>query len=227
MVVEIETDKVVGVTTSDVLLEGQLSVPSDSAGIVLFAHGSGSSRHSPRNRFVAHKLQERGLATLLIDLLTEEEEEVDRLTREYRFNIPMLAKRLVGAVDWLHRQPETSALQIGLFGSSTGAGAALIAAHETPSHVGAVVSRGGRPDLADKALSHVQTPTLLIVGGKDAQVIELNQQAMEQMPSTVDLEVIPGASHLFQESGTLEVVAQLAGDWFTKYLKHPTTSPAS
>jgi putative phosphoribosyl transferase len=200
-----------------VVLEGDLQVPDHAAGVVLFAHGSGSGRHSSRNKFVADELRAAGLATLLIDLLTREEEAIDQHTAHLRFDIPLLAERLVATTHWLVQEPSTRALQIGYFGASTGAGAALVAAAAEPERVGAVVSRGGRPDLAGKALPLVQAPTLLIVGGRDLQVIELNRMAMARMQAKTRLEIVPGASHLFEEPGTLEVVAQLARDWFLQY----------
>jgi dienelactone hydrolase len=200
-------------------LPGDLGLPVDAHGIVLFAHGSGSSRHSPRNQFVARTLERRNLATLLIDLLTPEEEVVDDRTAEYRFDIPMLAGRLVTIVDWLRRRKDTSSLPIGLFGASTGGGAALIAAADRPREIAAVVSRGGRPDLAGAALPKVTTPTLLIVGGFDTPVIEMNRDAMKQMRGEVKLEIVPGATHLFEEPGTLERVAELAGAWFEHHLQ--------
>lgn len=202
----------------DVNLEGMLHLPANPQGIVLFAHGSGSSRHSPRNQSVARVLNNAGLATLLFDLLTPEEEAVDVRTRQIRFDIELLARRLAGAIDWLTHRDETRPLNIGLFGASTGAAAALMAAVRRPSFVSAVVSRGGRPDLAGAALVNVQAPTLLIVGGSDETVIELNRQAMAQMRSAVRLDTVPGASHLFEESGALETVAALAQNWFLKYL---------
>jgi pimeloyl-ACP methyl ester carboxylesterase len=200
-------------------LPGDLGMPTEPHGIVLFAHGSGSSRHSPRNQYVARTLEHRHLGTLLIDLLTPEEEAIDDRTAEYRFDIPMLARRLVTIVDWLRLRKETASLPIGLFGASTGGGAALIAAAERPREIAAVVSRGGRPDLADAALPKVTTPTLLIVGGFDAPVIEMNRDAMKQMRGEVKLEIVPGATHLFEERGTLERVAELAGTWFAKHLQ--------
>jgi dienelactone hydrolase len=205
-------------------LPGDLGMPTDPHGIVLFAHGSGSSRHSPRNQYVARTLEHRHLATLLIDLLTPEEEAIDDRTAEHRFDIPMLAGRLVTIVDWLRRRKDTASLPIGLFGASTGGGAALIAASERPREIAAVVSRGGRPDLADAALPKVTTPTLLIVGGFDAPVIEMNRDAMKQMRGEVKLEIVPGATHLFEEPGTLERVAELAGTWFTKHLQPAVTA---
>ncbi|MDQ3707298.1 MAG: dienelactone hydrolase family protein [Chloroflexota bacterium] len=211
-------ERVVQVTAGPVTLEGNLVVPPDGIGVVLFAHGSGSSRHSPRNRYVAGVLQEAGLATLLVDLLTQQEEQVDMRTAHLRFDIGMLAERLVWATDWLAQQPETANLRVGYFGASTGGGAALVAAAERPHSVAAVVSRGGRPDLAGPALPRVTAPTLLIVGGNDPIVIQLNQQAEAQMRGEVQLTIVPGASHLFEERGTLEEVARLARDWFLRYL---------
>ena len=209
----------VSVAVGKAILNGDLFVPPRARGVVLFAHGSGSSRHSPRNRFVARELQDGGLATLLIDLLTPEEEAIDRRTRHMRFDIGLLADRLIGAVDWLTARPATRDLRIGLFGASTGAAAALVAAAKRPEAVGAVVSRGGRPDLAGRSLSRVTTPTLLIVGGFDAPVIQMNRDAMRQMSAEVRLEIVPGATHLFEEPGTLERVADLAGQWFARYLR--------
>jgi dienelactone hydrolase len=195
-------------------LFGNLHIPNEAAALVLFAHGSGSSRHSPRNQFVAHTLNNAGLATLLFDLLTPEEESIDARTAELRFNIGLLAERLVHATKWAKQQEQTRDLRIAYFGSSTGGGAALVAAAEVPADVGAVVSRGGRPDLADKALPKVQAPTLLIVGGDDDVVVELNEQARDRMSCEVKLEIVPGATHLFEEPGALEKVAKLASDWF-------------
>ncbi|MBV9849635.1 MAG: dienelactone hydrolase family protein [Armatimonadetes bacterium] len=199
-------------------LDGDLAVPDGAAGVVLFAHGSGSSRHSPRNQYVAQTLQQAGLATLLMDLLTAEEEAVDERTRHLRFDIGLLAARLVQAIDWLAQEPTTRHLSLGCFGASTGAGAALVAAAHRPERVKAVVSRGGRPDLAGDALPQVQAPTLLIVGGGDAPVIELNRQAVSRMAAGTRLEIVPGATHLFEEPGTLEQVAHLAAGWFTRHL---------
>ena len=195
-------------------LAGNLNIPVSATALVLFAHGSGSSRHSPRNQFVARTLYDTGLATLLFDLLTPEEELVDTRTAELRFDIDLLAKRLVHATKWAKRQEQTRDLRIGYFGSSTGGGAALVAAAQLPNDVDAVVSRGGRPDLAGAALPKVQAPTLLIVGGQDDVVIELNERARDQMRCKVKLEIIPGATHLFEEPGALEQVAKLASDWF-------------
>lgn len=200
-------------------LEGNLTLVADAQGVVLFAHGSGSSRRSPRNRFVARALRAAGLATLLLDLLTPDEESADEYTGHLRFDIELLAERLVGTTDWLLGQPETHDLRVGYFGASTGGGAALVAAAERPDAVGAVVSRGGRPDLAGAALAHVRAPTLLIVGGLDYPVIPLNQDALRRL--TVEdkrLVMVPGATHLFEEAGALEEVARLAADWFTHHL---------
>lgn len=206
------------------LLPGDLTVPAKPQGIVLFAHGSGSSRHSPRNQYVSHTLQQRHLATLLIDLLTPQEDVIDERTAEYRFDIPMLADRLVTIVDWLRGRNETASLPVGLFGASTGGGAALIAAAQRPSEIAAIVSRGGRPDLAGASLPNVTTPTLLIVGGLDSPVIQMNRDAMEQMPGEVKLEIVPGATHLFEEPGTLERAADLAGAWFVRHLQPAAVS---
>jgi putative phosphoribosyl transferase len=213
--------RLVHVAAGPVTLEGNLSVPEGAKGVVLFAHGSGSSRHSPRNRFVAGVLRQGGLATLLIDLLTADEEAVDQHTAHLRFDIGLLAERLVGITDWLNREPEARGLRVGYFGASTGGGAALVAAAERPEAVGAVVSRGGRPDLAGPALARVQAPTLLIVGGRDVPVIALNRQAMAQLRAEMQLEIIPGATHLFEEPGALEQVARLAQRWFEHHLTPP------
>ncbi|PYK04243.1 MAG: hydrolase [Verrucomicrobia bacterium] len=196
------------------MLDGNLTLVDQKKALVLFAHGSGSSRHSPRNQFVARTLNEAGLATLLFDLLTPEEESVDLYTREHRFNIGLLAERLVHATKWAKQQKQTADLRIGYFGSSTGGGAALVAAAELPNEIGAVVSRGGRPDLAGEALPKVKAPTLLIVGGEDHVVIDLNEQARAQMKCECKIEIVPGATHLFEEPGALEHVAKLASDWF-------------
>jgi len=211
-------ERLVQVSTDSVILEGNLGIPEGAEGIVLFAHGSGSSRFSPRNQFVARVLREGGLSTLLIDLLTSEEEKINRRTRHLRFDINLLAGRLVGATDWLSQHPDTRDLPIGHFGASTGAAAALIAATERPDVVEAIVSRGGRPDLAGPVLPDVKAPTLLIVGGNDIPVIELNQQALAQLRTEKKLEIVPGATHLFEEPGALEQVAQLARQWFQRYL---------
>ena len=200
------------------LLSGNLTIPDDAIALVLFAHGSGSSRHSPRNQFVARTLNGAGLGTLLFDLLTPEEEALDIYTREHRFNIGLLAERLVHATKWIRQQEASRDLRIGYFGSSTGGAAALVAAADLPQDAGAVVSRGGRPDLAGDALPRVQAPTLLIVGGNDDIVIELNEMARDQMRCEVKLEIIPGATHLFEEPGALEQVAKLARDWFVAHI---------
>lgn len=206
------------VPIDDFVLQGDLAGPAHPYGLVLFAHGSGSSRHSPRNQFVARTLQQRGFSTLLIDLLTPQEETVDGRTGHLRFDIGLLANRLVAIIEWLGHRPDTASLPVGIFGASTGGGAALVAAALRPSAVAAVVSRGGRPDLAGSALSHVAAPTLLIVGGDDTPVIAMNRDARARMRATVVLEIVPGATHLFEEPGTLEQVAALAGDWFSRYL---------
>ena len=199
-------------------LSGDLTIPENAVSLVLFAHGSGSSRHSPRNQFVARTLNRSGLGTLLFDLLTPEEEALDLYTREHRFNIGLLAERLVYATNWARQQDQTRDLRIGYFGSSTGGAAALVAAAQLPQEIGAVVSRGGRPDLAGDALPKVQAPTLLIVGGNDHIVIELNEMARDQMRCEVKLVIIPGATHLFEEPGALEKVAKLASEWFVAHL---------
>jgi dienelactone hydrolase len=213
----------VKVSTGLVVLEGNLGIPDGARGIVLFAHGSGSGRHSPRNRYVARRLRQANLATLLIDLLTAEEETIDLQTRQHRFDIKLLAGRLVGATDWLTQNPDTRNLRVGYFGASTGAGAALVAAVECPELVAAVVSRGGRPDLAGQALPRVAAPTLLIVGENDLPVIGMNREALEQLRTEKELQIVPGATHLFEEPGTLEEVARLAAEWFVRYL-NPDTS---
>ena len=200
------------------MLDGNLTIVAQTKRLVLFAHGSGSSRHSPRNQFVARTLNEAGLATLLFDLLTPEEESVDVYTREHRFDIGLLAERLVYATKWAKQQKQTKDFRIGYFGSSTGGGAALVAAAELPNEIGAVVSRGGRPDLAGDALPKVKAPTLLIVGGEDQVVIELNQQARVQMKCECKIEIVPGATHLFEEPGALERVAKLAAEWFLRHI---------
>jgi len=207
----------VKIPAGEATLDGNLTVPDGATMLVLFAHGSGSSRHSPRNQFVARTLNDSGLATLLFDLLTREEEATDIYTRQYRFDIGLLAERLVYATKWSKTQPATRELRIGYFGSSTGGGGALVAAAELPDDVDAVVSRGGRPDLAGDALPKVRAATLLIVGGNDDVVIDLNEQAREKMRCEVKIEIVPGATHLFEEPGALERVAQLAADWFVQH----------
>jgi dienelactone hydrolase len=211
-------EREVQIPAANATVGGTLTIPADAQGIVLFAHGSGSSRFSPRNRYVAEELNHVGLATLLIDLLTAQEEAVDLRTREHRFDIPLLATRLVGATDWIAEQPELRDLPLGFFGASTGAAAALVAAASRPDRVSAVVARGGRPDLAGATLPNVRCPTLLIVGGNDTPVIGMNRDAMSQMTAQVVLEIVPGATHLFVESGALERVAELAAGWFTRYV---------
>jgi pimeloyl-ACP methyl ester carboxylesterase len=220
-------ERAVSLPAGGVTLEGTLGVPADAIGMVLFAHGSGSSRFSSRNRYVARALRDARLGTLLLDLLSPAEEEIDEVTRHHRFDIPLLAERLVIAIDWLASQRPTADLPIGLFGASTGGGAALVAAAERPGRVAAVVSRGGRPDLAADALPRVQAPTLLIVGGHDDVVITLNEQARARMRATVALRIIPGATHLFEERGTLEQVATIARDWLVGHLRPMRGEPAS
>jgi len=216
----------VTVAIDSIRLDGDLSVPTAAKGAVLFAHGSGSSRHSSRNRYVAHVLNEGGLSTLLIDLLTADEQEVDLQTAHLRFDIPFLARRLQTFTEWLSRHPEIHDLKIGHFGASTGAAAALAAAAELPRLVSAVVSRGGRPDLAGPALPRVQAPTLLIVGGADPVVLDLNSQALALLRCEKQMEIIPGASHLFEESGALQKVSVLARDWFLAKLTNAAAVPA-
>ncbi len=217
----------VEIVLDEVSLEGDLALPEQAAGVVLFAHGSGSSRHSPRNRHVAERLRAAGLGTLLTDLLTERVEEIDQVTGELRFDIGLLAERLVGAIDWLVRAPETAQLPIGLFGASTGAAAALVAAAERPEVVHAVVSRGGRPDLAADALPRVESPTLLIVGGADSEVLALNREAAERLEVTHEIEVVRHATHLFEEPGALDQVAALAARWFERFLAPATSRPGT
>jgi putative phosphoribosyl transferase len=200
-------------------LEGNLTVPHNARGIVLFAHGSGSGRFSPRNQYVAKEFVNARIGTLLFDLLTSEEEEKDEFTAEYRFDIPLLAERLVGATEWLKKEAKFSQLPFGYFGASTGAAAALIAAAKLPGAVAVVVSRGGRPDLAGDWLSKVRAPTLLLVGGLDTEVIELNRMAQSQMTNLNKLEIVPGTTHLFEEPGKLVAVAKLSIEWFIRYLK--------
>lgn len=213
-------NRYVQILSTGVRLEGIVSIPEDARGLVVFVHGSGSSRHSPRNQYVAQTLQAGGLATLLFDLLTAYEEESDLQTRYLRFDINLLARRTAGVLEWLDLQPYAYGLNRGLFGSSTGAAAALMAAAELPDQVDAVVSRGGRPDLAGGALRDVEASTLLIVGGSDDVVIDLNEQALQHMSADTEkkLVVVPGASHLFEEPGALEEAARLSRDWFQAHL---------
>ena len=213
---EIARAREVQIQSGAAVLQGELNIPAGARGVVLFAHGSGSSRHSPRNQFVARTIRGAGVGTLLFDLLTGEEEAIDLRTRHLRFDIGLLAERLVDATHWL--KADMSHLNVGYFGSSTGGGAALVAAAELGETIGAVVSRGGRPDLAGAALPRVKSPTLLIVGGLDYAVIEMNQEAYEQMICEKELKIVRGATHLFEEPGTLEEVASLAADWFQRYL---------
>ena len=210
--------RAVRIPDGDVTLDADLRLPATVAGLIVFAHGSGSSRHSSRNREVAEALGKGRFATLLLDLLTPEEESIDQVTRKFRFDIERLGRRVVAAVDWALTQEDLARLSIGCFGASTGAAAALIAAAERPDRVGAVVSRGGRPDLAGAALSHVRAPTLLIVGGSDEPVIELNKVAMAHMSAPARLEIVPRATHLFEEPGALEEVSRLALQWFELHL---------
>ena len=207
------------IPVGDVVVEGTLTLPPGTKGVVLFAHGSGSGRFSPRNQYVAKEFNKASIGTLLFDLLTQEEEETDVVTAEYRFNIPLLAERLIGATEWLRNDLLTKRLAFGYFGASTGAAAALIAAAKLSDDIEAVVSRGGRPDLAGDYLPRVAAPTLLLVGGLDTEVIELNRLAMDQMTNEKKLVIITGATHLFEESGTLEEVAKISTDWFLRYLR--------
>jgi len=221
LLTETETDisRDVVIPAGGVNLGGELIVSNRAAGVVLFAHGSGSSRHSPRNQFVARAIREAGVGTLLLDLLTLEEETFDSYTGHLRFDIGLLARRLVHATDWLATQKQTRELAVGYFGASTGGGAALVAAAELRNRVGAIVSRGGRPDLAGPALPFVEAPTLLIVGGNDYPVIEMNAAALAQLRCEKQMKIVPGATHLFEEPGALEEVARLAANWFVKHLK--------
>jgi putative phosphoribosyl transferase len=207
------------IPTAGTELEGDLTLPAGAHGVVVFAHGTGSSRHSPRNRVIAAELNRRALGTLLVDLLTANEEVGDSSGRDLRFDVGLLADRVIGLVDWLGELPEARSLPVGLFGSSTGAAAALVAAAARPDHVHAVVSRGGRPDLAGPALIQVVAPTLLIVGERDVPVVDLNAQARTAMAETAELHVVPGATHLFEEPGTLQTVAEEAGTWFAAHLR--------
>ncbi len=213
-----EEETAVSVAAGGVILEGDLTLPDPVQGLILFAHGSGSSRHSPRNRAVARFLRSAGQGTLLFDLLTAAEENEDRIRGHLRFDIPFLAERLVTVTDWLPNVPVARKLPLGYFGASTGAAAALLAAAARPDIVRAIVSRGGRPDLADPVLTRVKAPTLLIVGGHDYEVIRMNQEALEKLPVEKKLVIVPGATHLFEEPGTLEQVARLAAGWFQQHL---------
>ncbi len=212
-------ESAIKIPVGSVEVEGNMFLPANAKGLVVFAHGSGSSRFSPRNQYVAKEFNKANMGTLLFDLLTPGEEEEDELTAEYRFNIQLLSQRLVGVTEWLRNDSQTAKLKLGYFGASTGAAAALIAAAKMPTEVSAVVSRGGRPDLAGEYLPQVQAPTLLLVGGDDEEVIELNKQAQSQMQNKNKLVVIPGATHLFEEPGKLEQVAEFAAEWFNRYLK--------
>jgi putative phosphoribosyl transferase len=212
-----ETEQVI-IDAGGVRLHAELTVPESAEAVIVFAHGSGSGRHSPRNQFVARALREGRLGTLLFDLLTEQEEIAERTTRHLRFDIELLAGRILGATDWLLRQPVQRGRAVGYFGASTGAAAAIVAAAERPNQVGAIVSRGGRPDLAGEALARIRQPTLLIVGGNDVQVMELNRLAHDEMVCVRELRSVPGASHLFAEPGTLEAAAAMARDWFRQHL---------
>lgn len=215
---ESNREKLVSIKAGSVTMSANLAIPAYARGVVLFAHGSGSSRHSPRNRYVAEILRQAKLATLLLDLLTVEEETLDRYTRQRRFDIGLLAKRLIYATDWLHHNPSTRDLRIGYFGASTGSAAALVAAAERSRDIGAIVSRGGHIDLATASIPLVHSPTLLIVGGEDIPVLRINQTALAQFCVEAQLQVIPGATHLFEEPGALAEVAQLASQWFVRHL---------
>ena len=206
------------ISAGEVELQGELDLPPGAPGIVVFAHGSGSSRHSPRNHFVARVIRNAGIGTLLLDLLTPQEEQLDEITGALRFDIALLAQRLVEVAQWLKVQPDTGGLKLGFFGASTGGGAALVAAAELGDQIAAVVSRGGRPDLAGKALASVTAPTLLIVGGWDEPVIALNHEAYAKLNCQKDFRIVPGATHLFEEPGKLEQVAHLSADWFSQHL---------
>ncbi len=219
---ELALQREVRIPLGEAVLEGELSIPKGASGMVLFAHGSGSSRHSPRNQYVAEVICASGVGTLLFDLLTKGEEAIDLRTRHLRFDIGLLARRLVAATDWIKRQDEARHLRIGYFGSSTGGAAALVAAAEIGADIGAVISRGGRPDLAGAALERVVSPTLLIVGGLDDVVIQLNEEAYAKLRCKKELKIVPGATHLFEEPGKLEEVARLAAEWFRHYLQAPS-----
>ncbi len=212
-------EQAIKIPVGNVEVEGNLFLPTGTKCVVIFAHGSGSSRFSPRNQYVAKEFNKVNMGTLLFDLLTPDEEEEDVVTAEYRFNIALLAQRLIGATEWLRNDPQTKNLKFGYFGASTGAAAALIAAAKMPNDISAVVSRGGRPDLAGKYLASVRAPTLLLVGGLDDEVIELNRQAQGQMRNLNKLVIVEGATHLFEEAGKLEEVAAFSKDWFTRYLR--------
>ena len=218
-----DLDSAVRIPAAGVILDGDLVLPARATGVVLFAHGSGSSRHSPRNRMVAARLQAAGYATLLMDLLTSEEDEVDSRTRKFRFDIPRLASRLTGAVRWLRDWPDGGQLPVALFGASTGAAAALIAAADVEVHVRLVISRGGRPDLAGAALEQVRTPTLLIVGGRDVEVLALNKAAAARLAGPAEIVVVPGATHLFEERGAMDRVVELARDALNRHLAASST----
>jgi dienelactone hydrolase len=219
-----ESPRAIRIPSGSVTLEGELCVPAGAAGVVLFAHGSGSSRHSPRNRFVAEQLHKAGLGTVLFDLLTPEEERLDAARGHLRFNIGLLTQRLVCAAHWVAEEDEARHLRLGFFGASTGGGAALVAAADLGKAIGAVVSRGGRPDLAGGALRRVKCPTLLIVGELDEQVIALNEEAYELLACEKELQIVRGASHLFEEQGALDEVARLASAWFLEHLGHTTSA---
>ncbi len=223
---ELQLDETISIPSGRVKLEGELKIPKGATGIVLFAHGSGSSRHSPRNQYVARVIREAGVGTLLFDLLTKEEEAIDAYTGELRFNIDFLSHRLVDATNWVTSQAATQHLRIGYFGASTGAAAALIAAVELSNIVAGVVSRGGRPDLAGNALGRVKAPTLLIVGGNDDVVIQLNEEAYARLRGEKELKIVPGATHLFEEPGTLEQAARLASDWCRRKLQPAASARA-
>lgn len=214
----VDTEHPVVIPCDDTQLDGLLHIPDGAKGIVLFAHGSGSSRFSPRNQFIARELQKIKIATLLFDLLTPDEDEIDSQTSQYRFDIGFLAERLINVTRWIQKNPALKKMPLGYFGASTGGGAALVAAARAADSIRAVVSRGGRPDLAGESLRFVEAPTLLIVGGLDETVIQLNQQALNMLHCEKKLEIVPGATHLFEEPGTLESVSQLANGWFKKYL---------
>jgi len=223
----LENECPVKVVAGKVTLEGDLCIPPDANGVVVFAHGSGSSRRSPRNRYVGQIIRQVGLATLLFDLLTADEETIDVQTGRYRFDIRLLANRLIGATAWLKQNPETQNMNIGYFGASTGAAAALLAAAEHPEEVAAIVSRGGRPDLARPALPYVKAATLLIVGGRDLPVIAMNRDALNELRTEKKLVIIPNATHLFEEPGAIEEVARFASNWFVNYLTRRAVAPSA